>query len=48
MKRKIWTRSDILASSGIKEVEWPVGWYLHGEPEFCVSPKAPQQRGRKR
>ena len=45
---KVWTRSAILAASGIKELEWPVGWYLHGPPDYKVSPEAPTNRGVRR
>ena len=46
---KVWTREALLTAAGIKPVEWPPGWYLHGEPDYQVSPKAPTvDRKRKR
>lgn len=47
MKSEIWTRDRLLAAAGIKPIEWPSGWYLHGEPDFKVSPKAPPRPSKK-
>ena len=49
MSTTIWTREALLASAGIKPVEWPEGWYLWGPPDYKVSPErppAPKGKGR--
>jgi len=53
MSTKIWTRDALLADSGIRPGEWPVGWYLWGSPDYKVSPEPQPKpdaggRGRKR
>jgi len=45
--RKVWRREDILKAANIKPIEWPVGWYLNGPPDYSVTAKPIVQNRRK-